>query len=142
MISVCPLHRLHEILPMGERFFNLSGEIGVFNPGHYFDFLVKHYVNRTGCVIIGESNNKIDAALGLVFYNEPLTGDMVATEICWYSEGSNGIKVYKRAKEIAKECGAKVFYSQHLNTPESSSVAKFYSRNGSKLKYLRYAMEL
>lgn len=142
MIMVCPIERVHEAIPMGERFFNLSGEVGVFSPEAFMLFWERQYLNDTGALLVDETANGFTSALGLIFYNEPWTGDLVASEVCWYSEGSGGVRLFKFAEQLAKACGAKVLYMQHLNNEDSQRASKLYTKNGFKLGYMRYLKEL
>lgn len=141
MIHICPENRLCDTIQIAERFFNSAREIGVFSRSSYINFWTKQYKCKSGALIIDDDNG-IKGILGLVFYQEPWTGEKVATEVCWYSEGKNGGRMMKYAERLARRYGAKVMYVQHLINDGFEKIAKFYDRNNFKITYCRYTKEL
>ena len=93
-------------------------------------------------MLIEEKDGKIEGFCCIMFYPEPWTGELVCSEMCWYSEGREGLKLMRFAQQLAKKCGAKIMYGQHLNTRDSARVAKFYEKVGFALSYFRYSKEL
>lgn len=142
MIFVCPQNRLEETLPLGQRFFAMAQEHGQFNPYTFIKFWNRMHDTKSGFMLVNETNGVIDGAYGVVIQDEFLTGDRVATEVFWYSEGSAGLKLFKKAEEMAKKCGAVVMYIQHFNNLYSEKIMNYYAKNGFKLRYLRHVKEL
>jgi hypothetical protein len=142
MITICPKERIDELVPLGERFFILAKEHGIFNPKSFVNFWVNVYNGNKGFVIVNVTDDKIDGALGLVIYDEFLTGDSVATELFLYSEGKGGLKLLDAAEDLSRKCGAKILYIQHLNDENSEKIIRHYIRRDFSLRYFRYTKEL
>jgi len=142
MIFVCPKERLEETLPLGQRFFDMAQEPGTFNPASFLKFWCKIYDNKNGFMLVNDRNGVIDGAFGLIIQEDELTGDRIATEKFWYSEGFSGPKLFKKAQEMAKKCEATILYVQHFNNQYSEKIHEFYKNDGFKLRYLRLLKEL
>jgi len=142
MIIQCPIGRLHELLPMGRRFFDLSPEHGAFSDEAFMTYWISRYTTSSGTLLVDEVNGEFKGAIGLISYNEMCTGELSVSEVCWYSEGKNGIKLLTCAIDLAKDAGAKIFYLQHINDERVERMKKVYEHFGFKLEYLRYVKEL
>ena len=142
MISICPVERLYEVLPIGKRFFEYAKEKGKYNPQFILNFWGEIYQQRNGFMLIEEKANEIKGFCGVVFYQEPWTGELVASEVCLYSEGVGGGFLIANAEKIVRKCGAKIFYLQHLENGKSERLAKFYTNIGYQLGYSRFFKEL
>lgn len=140
MIKVCDMDRIADTVPLAIMFFNLAPENGTFNEESYKNFWHKQYDNASGAIIIEEQNGEIKGILGLVLTTEFTTGNAIATEIGWFSQGSGGVRMFKYAKELARKAGAKVFYSQHMLNDEKT--ARFFEREGAKANYIKYSQVL
>ena len=89
MIGVCPFSRIEEVVPVATRFFHYANESGSPSGEHWTAFWKSQYNSRMGVLFIEtDANDTIIGFYGLVFFQEPWTGDLVAQEVCWYSEGS------------------------------------------------------
>lgn len=142
MIAICPATRLHEVIPIGLRFFKYANEKGVPNVACWLNYWSIHYQNGTGLLLVEENNGEICGFYGMVIAKEPWTGDLVANEVCWYSEGSGGVRMLKMALQIAKEAGVKLFYAHHLNNQDNERLKKLYNKMGFELSYFKYTREL
>jgi len=142
MIFICPKERLEETLPLGQRFFGLAGEIGKFNPDSFIKFWHRMHDTKSGFMLVNETDGVIDGAYGVVIQDEFLTGQRIATEVFWYSEGMAGVRLFKKAVELSKRCDAKVMYIQHLTSIPSEKVTEYYCKQGFNLKYHRFSKEL
>ena len=142
MIRICPYDKLPEVLPLGIRFFKMAQEKFNPSPQSFLNFWHTYYTSGMGCLLIEEKGGEIKGFCGIIFNNEPWSGVLTCTEMCWYSEGREGGRLIKQALQMAKKAGAKVFYAHSLNNEYAEKVAKFYKKEGLELSYFRYTKEL
>lgn len=142
MILICPDDSFGMVVPIANRFFSYAREWGTFSPQHFIKFWTNNYANNTGVLLVDLVDDEIKGFIGVVFCFEPWTGDLIAEEVCWYSEGNNGVRLLKRAQQIAKNVGAKIFYLNHLENDKMEKMKKFYTKNGFKRTYHKYTKEL
>lgn len=140
-VFICPKERLPELLPLGQRFFTMAHERGIFNPESFMNFWTQMYDKDSGLVVVSGDEDCITGAFGVIMYTDPLTGDLVATETFWYSEGREGLKLLDKAVEVAEICKVKELYLQHFNIPYSEKIMRHYSRKGFVPKYTRWTKE-
>lgn len=140
MITPCPLHRVPEAVRIGEEFFKFATEVGQFSHDAACKYWFTHITNQSGILFVDMEDNVIQGFCGIIFYPEPWTGELVCSEVCYYTQGRGGLELLKVAEDAARVCGAKVLYMQHLS--HNDRVAKLYMRKGYHYKYSRFVKEL
>lgn len=104
----------------------------VFNPAHVAAFARRTIAAPESDVFVAESRSgALVGMLAMIAYPHPMSGEPIATEICWWVEPSArgiGVRLFHAAERWATAKGAAIF---QMIAP-SPEVAHFYRRVGFK----------
>ncbi len=116
---------IEDLLEMGGRFLARTayGERIAHNPAQLRK-LAESLIEGENSVIFvsGDEDGRPDGMLGMLFFEHPMSSEPTASEVFWWGEGRSGVRLFRRAREWAKERGAVLF---HMVAP-SEKVADFY----------------
>src|SRR5687768_4632282 len=106
-------------------FFKECSLPGNFNPATFNKALQTFIERGMGIFFVSEKDGKIEGAIGGTISQDFLTGDLVASEIFWFVHPDcrgEGLKLFLKFEEDAKNRGAKRILMLHLNTKDLSSL--------------------
>lgn len=80
-----------------------------------------------GVLFVAEKDGTLTGGIGIMVYPHPISGDVIAGELFWFShDGKSGIRLLRHAEQWAREQGAQML---HMIAP-SDHVAAFYEKQG------------
>lgn len=100
-----------------------------FNPAQVRALAAQLITSPDGDVLVAEDGGRVVGMLALTAYAHPMSGERIATEVCWWVEPAqrgSGVRLFHAAEAWAREHGAAVF---QMIAP-SRQVARFYERMG------------
>lgn len=86
----------------------------------------------TGAVFVAEDAGALVAMIGLLLFENPITGELTASELFWWVEpehrgrGGYGVRLLKRGEQWARTTGA---HKIHMIAP-TQAVGELYRRLG------------
>jgi len=130
----------------GKKFFEEGQLPGKFHPEHCTTSWVDYITSGTGEAygMFDENTGEIQGALGAIFYQDPLTGDRVATEMFWFvfpEHRGGGLGLLERYLERVQERGCGRCYMIHLEGLHPDALKRVYSHKGFRLIETGYMKE-
>lgn len=102
------------LLEMGRRFISESSYKHhiVENPEQMKTLGEQIISNPNGMILVSDNGGKLNGMLALILFPHYVSGELIAGEVFWWvdpeaREGSTGLKLMRKAEEIAAEMGAK-----------------------------------
>jgi GNAT superfamily N-acetyltransferase len=130
VIRAAAVEDIPRIVAMGERFMSnpdYNGKIAI-NPERLSGF-AKRLIGGEGVLLLNEREGQITGMLGMLVYDHPMSGEKTAVELFWWvnpESRGDGIRLMKRAEQIAIESGAK---RMQMVAP-NDKVARVYQKFG------------
>lgn len=100
-----------------------------FNPAQVRTLAAQLIGSPDSAIYLAEKAGLVVGMLALTAYAHPMSGERIATEVCWWVEPAHrgvGVRLFDAAQTWAREQGAVVF---QMIAP-SPEVARFYERMG------------
>lgn len=142
MIRPIELYEIYKVIPVCQKFFKESGEIGCFNTDFFVSYWHKVVASGAGLIFASfDSQGDVKGAFSVIVCQEDTTGDWTIQEKWWYGDARLFAHVMKWAQEM-KAHGIKAMYLSHTNCLTPGRLKEFYERRGFVSKYTRYAKEL
>jgi GNAT superfamily N-acetyltransferase len=144
MIYQAGIADISRIIPCAIEYTDIIPEME-FNAGHYTTFWTNMLTVEAGVIFLSEKNGIVEGGIGGIKFPEPLSGRLTAVECFWYmSEKSrgNGIKLYLKFKQWAKEQGCKRLAMIFLPCSMPDKLKKFYESEGFTLTEMHYEVTL
>ncbi len=120
------------IVAMGERFIaNVYPADVVANPAQIAKLAAQLIESPDGDIYLAILDEQTVGMIALHAYPHPMSGERIATELCWWVEPEHrgvGVSLYKIAEAWARAQNAALF---QMIAP-SPAVARFYQRMGFK----------
>jgi GNAT superfamily N-acetyltransferase len=119
------------LVEMGERFLTETvyrGRVAV-NPRAMARTVAQLLVSETGAVFVSERDAQVVGMIGVLFFENPITGEPTVSELFWWVEPEargSGVRLLKRAEQWALAAGA---HKVHMIAP-TPDVAQLYERMG------------
>jgi GNAT superfamily N-acetyltransferase len=132
MTRLATVDDLDAIVTMGRHFIeDVYPTDLVFNAAQIRAFATQLIVGVDSDVYLAEHDGAIVGMLALMAYAHPMSGERIATEVCWWVEPAQrglGLRLFRAAEVWAVAHGATVFQMIAPSRP----VAQFYERVGFK----------
>lgn len=123
---------VEQIVAMGRHFIEdiYPGDLR-YNPDQIRLFAHQLIAADDSDILLAESGGDVVGMLALMAYAHPMSGDRIATEVCWWVEPQHrglGMRLFRAAEAWSRAQSAVVF---QMIAP-SPEVAHFYERVGFK----------
>lgn len=146
MIRIATNEELDVIAQLGPKFWSESNLPGGFKPDVFVDNWKKIIARDQGCIIFNQDDGGgINGAIGLLVYQDINDGELVMQEAFWFVSPESrgfGIRLLKKAEEIAKMINVKRFVMTHLLNNYADQLARLYPRLGFKALEINYIKHL
>lgn len=146
MIRIATNEELDGIAQLGPKFWSESNLPGGFKPDVFVDNWKKIIARDQGCIIFNQDDGGgINGAIGLLVYQDINDGELVMQEAFWFVSPESrgfGIRLLKKAEEIAKMINVKRFVMTHLLNNYADQLARLYPRLGFKALEINYIKHL
>jgi len=119
------------LVEMGERFLTETiyrGRAPV-NPLQMAETAARLLTSEAGALFVSDDDGAVVGMIGVLFFQNPLTGEPSVTELFWWVEPEHrghGLRLLKRAEEWSREAGA---HKLHMIAP-TPEIARLYERLG------------
>jgi GNAT superfamily N-acetyltransferase len=118
------------IVEMGREFIHAIYPNDLpFNAGQIAQTALNLMASQDGEIFVAERDGALIGMLAMIAFLHPLSGERIATELCWWVSPSHrgvGVKLLRAAEAWTKAQGAAVF---QMIAP-SPEVGRFYERVG------------
>jgi hypothetical protein len=122
------------LVEMGERFLTETvyhGRVTV-NPTAMARTVGFLLASDLGAVYVSEQHGAVVGMIGLLFFENPITGEPSVTELFWWVEGAHrggpeALRLLRRGEQWAREIGA---VKVHMIAPAGTRVGTLYQRRG------------
>jgi len=144
MIYQASLSDIDKIIPCAVEYTDIIPGME-FNPGHYTAFWGNMLKSGAGAIFLSEKDGVVEGGIGGIKYPEILSGRLTAVECFWYmskKSRGNGIKLYFKFKQWAKEQGCKRLAMIYLPCSMPEKLKKFYELEGFILTEMHYEVAL
>ena len=123
------------MVPGGQKFFEEGKLPGKFNAEHFTRAWVDYITAGNGEVygLFDDTTGEIQGALGAVFYQDPLTGDDVCTELFWFvlpEHRGAGLQLLDEYLKRACQRDCKRAYMIHLEALHPEALKRVYEHKG------------
>jgi len=119
------------LVAMGERFLTETvyrGRVPV-DPATMARTLALLVATENGTVLVSERDGVVVGMIGLLLFENPISGELTAGELFWWVEPEHrgiGVRLLKRAEQWARRAGAR---KVHMIAP-TPEVGQLYDRLG------------
>lgn len=120
---------IEKILPLCDEFSNSSGFVA-YKKDVFVNSWTQFILSGLGVIFILP---EYKGMLGALKFNDPNTGELIATELFWFVDASargRGIKLLNAFEKWAKKEGCKKTIMVHLSDSIPEEVKKIYIRKG------------
>lgn len=146
MIRIATDDQLDGIAQLGPKFWSESNLPGGFKPDVFVENWKKIIARDQGCIIFNQDDKGgINGAIGLLVYQDINDGELVMQEAFWFVSPESrgfGIRLLKKAEEIAKMINVKRFVMTHLLNNYADQLSRLYPRMGFKALEINYIKHL
>jgi len=140
MIGICTPEGMDKLERVGASFFSMVHAGQDIDVKHFRRMWEHAHSTQTGFLLAEFDGDTPKGLLGLIIREDVWTKGKVAAVLCWYSEGKEGLKLLKRAEQIARQAGAKTLTVQHM--AGSETIGRYYKRKGFIENTVAYKKEL
>jgi GNAT superfamily N-acetyltransferase len=145
MIRIATDDQLDGIAQLGPKFWSESNLPGDFKPEVFVENWKKIIAKDQGCIIFNQDEKGgINGAIGLLVYQDINDGELVMQEAFWFVSPESrgfGLRLLKKAEEIAKMINVKRFIMMHLHNMYADKLAKVYQHMGFRPMETNYIKE-
>ena len=122
-----------------------------FGKGFNEDIFRKNWINLIdtgiGTIIVSENEGQINGMLGVIKFNDPNNGDLLAQELFWYVDkkyrGTHiGVSLLRECEAWSKLNGCKRLIMAYLSDSMPESVKEFYEMQDYTIMEVNYYKEL
>jgi GNAT superfamily N-acetyltransferase len=146
MIRIATDNELHGIAQLGPKFWSESKLPGDFKPEVFVENWKKIIAKDQGCIIFNQDEKGgINGAIGLLVYQDINDGELVMQEAFWFVSPESrgfGLRLLKKAEEIAKMINVRRFVMTHLLNGYADQLSRLYPRMGFKALEINYIKHL
>jgi len=146
MIRIATDNELHGIAQLGPKFWSESKLPGDFKPDVFVENWKKIIAKDQGCIIFNQDDKGgINGAIGLLVYQDINDGELVMQEAFWFVSPESrgfGLRLLKKAEEIAKMINVRRFVMTHLLNGYADQLSRLYPRMGFKALEINYIKHL
>jgi GNAT superfamily N-acetyltransferase len=146
MIRIATDDQLDGIAQLGPKFWSESNLPGGFKPDVFVENWKKIIARDQGCIIFNQDEKGgINGAIGLLVYQDINDGELVMQEAFWFVSPESrgfGLRLLKKAEEIAKMINVKRFVMTHLLNGYADKLSRLYPRMGFKALEINYIKHL
>lgn len=146
MIRIATNEELYGIAQLGPKFWSESNLPGDFKPDVFVENWKKIIARDQGCILFNQDDKgEINGAIGLLVYQDINDGELVMQEAFWFVSPESrgfGIRLLKKAEEIAKMINVKRFVMTHLLNNYADQLSRLYPRMGFKALEINYIKHL
>jgi|DEB3_MinimDraft_2_1074329.scaffolds.fasta_scaffold05128_3 GNAT superfamily N-acetyltransferase len=146
MIRIATDDQLDGIAQLGPKFWSESNLPGGFKPDVFVENWKKIIARDQGCIIFNQDEKGgINGAIGLLVYQDINDGELVMQEAFWFVSPESrgfGLRLLKKAEEIAKMINVKRFVMTHLLNGYADQLSRLYPRMGFKALEINYIKHL
>lgn len=132
MIRLATVSDVDGIVAMGRHFIAQVYPADVaYNPEQIAALATHLIESPDGDIYLADIGGQTVGMIALTAYAHPMSGERIATEVCWWVEPSHrgiGLRLYRAGEAWSRAHGAAVF---QMIAP-SPEVARFYERVGFK----------
>ena len=122
------------LVAMGERFLTetvyLDRRVPI-NPVAMARTVAFLLASDLGAVFVSERQGTVVGMIGLLLFENPITGEPTVTELFWWTEveqrGPESIRLLHRGEQWARASGA---VKMHMVAPVDSRIGRLYQRRG------------
>jgi GNAT superfamily N-acetyltransferase len=132
------------LVEMGERFLTETvyrGRVAV-NPLAMARTVGLLLASDLGTVFVSEQDGIVVGMIGLLLFENPITGEPTASELFWWVEPESrghGLRLLKRAEQWARDMGAARI---HMIAPADTDVGRLYQRCGYRVLETSWQLDL
>lgn len=137
MIIAADIAILEQLEPLGVEFSNeckLSEWAGgPFNWTHFVKAWQRLLEAGMGKIFVAISRNKPAGAIGIVLFDDPLTGNKMAQEAFWFVSSENrgqGVRLLAAAEKWCQGLGVKQLFMMALAHLNAEALDKLYRHRG------------
>lgn len=146
MIRIATDDQLDGIAKLGPKFWSESNLPGGFKPDVFVENWKKIIARDQGCIIFNQDEKGgINGAIGLLVYQDINDGELVMQEAFWFVSPESrgfGLRLLKKAEEIAKMINVRRFVMTHLLNGYADQLSRLYPRMGFKALEINYIKHL
>jgi hypothetical protein len=128
MVGICTSRGMDKLEHVGSAFFNKIHKEGSVDIAWFRKLWEAAHSTGKGVLICEFQGDVPKGLIGVMFHPDLWNGEKVATVVCWYSEGKEGLKLFSTAEEIAVKAGCQVMNVQHM--ADDARISKLFIRKG------------
>lgn len=125
---------------VGKRFFEAMHPTEIIDIKRFRAFWENVHARNSGYLLGEFDEGQAKGLFGLVIQPALWSDGLIASEVIWYSEGKEGMKLLAAAEQIARQRGCKKLYLQHM--AGNGRIGKIYKRKGYIADTVRFCKEL
>ena len=133
-----------DILCMALKFIATTGysQTMAVNEGQ-ITTLIKNLLNADDATVwLAEGASGVEGMLGIAIYDHPITGERIASEVCWWVDPAHRRSRIGSLLVTAAEKWAKVRVARMQLTAPDDAIGQFYERRGYQKIETMYLKEL
>ena len=144
-VTEVSVERLEELFPLAEIFWKEGQLPGKFDPVVWANTWKKFIGSEIGVIFGIEKDHRLVGALGVLSYDDPNDGVLMATEMFWFIHPNHrgcGVALLDHFEEWALERGCKRVIMVHLEKVMPKVMDRFYRLRGYRPIETHYLKEI